>query len=346
MSQYPQEPPQELPSPFWSAHARPQETETPLTVLPPRDLFKRENLRTVQGIRELAKYRHPSCIPALVQAMASNDLHLCIAAGKALHDYGEAALPPIAKAALEGRGRLREQAVIWLGDCGDLRATAVLLEVIQKERKERFLRNIGLGTLSVVLSLLFQGWINLTNWDTAVRERAAESLGRLGDVRAIAPLAKMARSASPEVAGAAFLALSQLLPLLASMRMEQAGTLPPDTIPAITNLLDPRLSTLVRHALAALYAVGDGSALPAVKRLAEYRTSTVLDYYNLGNEAALLIPVLKERAVQDENRRILLRGACAPQNSSQELLRAAHGIPQPQTTPHELLRPASSTETE
>lgn len=170
------------------------EAKVPLTVMPPRDLLKREKLRTAQGIWELAKYRHPVCIPPLMRALESDDIPVRIAAGKALSGFGEMAFEALSQAALKGRGMRREQAVICLGDCGDTRATAVLLEVIQKERKKRFLFNTGAVILSIVVSLLVQWWVDLRNRDTTLRERAAESLGRLGDVRAVIPLARLAHS--------------------------------------------------------------------------------------------------------------------------------------------------------
>jgi hypothetical protein len=373
MNHHPQEPPQELPSPFWSAHARPPEETRPVVTAPPRHLLKRGKLRTAEEVREAVQSRHPACIPLLVKALESKDHALCGAAFRGLMEFGDSAFYAVRQAVMEGRGRLREQAVVWLGDFGDSRAIPVLLKVIQKERRERIgtniLTTIGIGLWNVVvvgvwlaiealcaafLTPLGSTWGaeaterpgNHWNRDTTLRERAAEALGRIGDVRAIPPLVEMLQSKYAAVSGAATLALCRLLPLAASLRMEQSGSVSAELIPAIATLVDCPSTVLVRHALAALNAIGDGRALPSVERLTHYRTSSDTDRRQLAYEAQILLPVLRQRAAQDEYRRTLLRGAVAPNASPQELLRPAHGHTTGGTRPHELLRPASTTETE
>lgn len=375
MNQRAPEPSQELPAPFWNAHARPE--DKPVSVVegpPPRELLQRASIVSVEGIRELAKYRHPSTVPIFMQGLKSRNAQVAFAAGRALCDAGEPGFRALVKAAQEGRGRAREQAIRSLGDFGDSRAIEVLLGIMRQERRERMLQNtviticisgwnLLLFVLSAGLELLLaaaskghhlggecvggaaqmmsrprEHW----NRDNSLRMCAAEALGRLGDVRAIPPLVQMLRSGSEGNSRAATVALAALLPLASSLRMEQSGSVPSELVPALAILLNTPNLEFARQALSALYAIGDGRALPAVERFAEYRTVPDPEYRHLGSEAAMLIPILRERSRQDENRRTLLRGTSAPQNSPQELLRAAQGTPLPGIDPNQLLRSSSS----
>lgn len=365
----PQEPPSSPPSLFWNACARPEEV-TPTVIPVPRHLLHLKKLRTIEEVELAVRSRYSGFIPILVQTLVHRDRAVSRAAMEGLREFGDHAFHSVRIAAMEGRGALREQAVLCLGQLGDSRAISVLLEVMQREHRERvrgnFFVTISVGCMNFLKVLFLLGieaicgfitygtalgvttgaWKDFDrprdhwNRDTSLRRYAAKALADLGDIRAIPALVEMLNPEHPDISGIALNALRQLLPLVSGLRMEQAGSLPPDLVPALAKLMQPFNLELTRHALSALYAIGDGRALPAVERLIT-SASAFRDLDDIAQTARMLVPILQERATQDEYRRTLLRGTTAPAATSGELLRPAHGHATPSTPPQELLRPGN-----
>lgn len=347
MSQYSQEPPQDVP-PFWSAPSPSEaskEQEMPLVMLPlPRHL--RRKLRTQQEVEEAVATRNLAVIPKLAEALGHRDPGVALAASNGLRAFGEAGFEALERAALDGKGNQQERAIIALGQWGDPRATPVLLRAVAQEKQQRETRSalaIVAGVLCTPLAFLW--FAGQGHRSTLLRERVAEALGQIGDVRAIPMLAEMAKGRSTLLSEMAGAALMQILPLVDSIPAGSIDLFVPELVPALAGLLSHSNRSLVRQSLRALWAVGDGRAIPAVQRLAARRFSFKDERAEIADEALDLLTVLLERAAQEEQRAMLLRAASAPQASPAELLRPAQGHADAGTAPNQLLRP-STAETE
>jgi HEAT repeat protein len=280
----------------------------------------------------------------LTETLSHRDNKVAWAAAQGLSQFGEAGFQALLRATVASSGpRQLERAVIALGRWGDARATVALRRAVEREQAQRSKGTTWAVILGVLCTPLAFLWFATSSArSTTLREHVAEALGNIGDLRAVGMLAQFANARSASLSGAGTLALIRLLPLFDSVSREQMFLLASDTVPALASLLSHSNLTLVRHALCALRNVGDGRALPAVERLANTRSLNDAERNYLADEARLLIPLLYERAVQDENRYTLLRGTTAPVASPQELLRPAQGHTGPDDRPDELLRPSSS----
>jgi HEAT repeat protein len=345
MNHHHQEPTQELPSPFGSAHPLPEMVTSPVVPTPPRHLLRRGKLRNVAEVEEAIQSRHRGCVPLLVQALKHRDLKVVYAAANGLREFGEMGFQALLRAVAETRGLPQERAVIALGYWGDPRATPVLLQAIEQEHRTRQSRTVYVAVIGALCTpLAFLWFLGKGNRSTTLRERVAEALGRIGDLRAVPMLVQLTKVRSANLWGAATMALSHILPRFDSLPSTQTPFLAPDTVPALAELLFHPDIAIVRNSLGALWKFGDGRALWAVERLAASRSFSGSEYNALAIEAERLLPVLRERAAKEEQHWMLLRGAAAPSVAPQELLRPALGHSGLETNPNELLRSTSETE--
>lgn len=120
----------------------------------------------------------------------------------------------------DGHARVRQAALIGLGEIGDVRAVEVLDHIVRKgedwtipgryafipapEQAVQALAKIG--SLEVIEPLLWA----LGDDDSSVRKSAAEALGSMGDSRAIKPLAKALKDKNEDVREAAREALERI----------------------------------------------------------------------------------------------------------------------------------------
>lgn len=178
---------------------------------------------------------------------------------------------------------------------------------------------------------------------------AATALGRLKDRLGLDGLAQAAVDPSESVSHAAVAAIGNVLPLLTP---EDYGRLRPETVPNLCQILSGYRLTEIRGEagmillLEALEKVGDGRAVEAVEALAApTRFDTVrLQWsgpWNRPNDrvrstALRVLPILKERRRQEQDRSMLLRSsqtALVPE----ALLRPADDVSNPPS--EQLLRP-------
>ncbi len=362
----------ETPAPgFWSACYEPaptvQDSEPPpLADVLRNQLVRRGRVRTTQEVRDITRLRHPIVIPILIRALQDSLLNM--EARDGLRLLGEPAYRCLLLAAQNHKNKKeRLQAIIALGDWQDSRTVPILLAAIRAEHRE-VLWEKGLywsavavvttvvGGLVFLLCALSRdipttgvvgGWgdfsLGKNSYSTAVREAAVESLARIADPRAIAPLISMMHSGDVALSSAALSALLRIVPKMGTLRMEQAHLLPAETVPQLASLVEAPNYTLARYALEALHAIGDGRALSEVLRLANQPPTYNADKHALREYARFLVPILRERAEQDTLRQTLLRGASCPASPS-ELLRPVSGKSHPDHASSELLRPTSAQE--
>jgi HEAT repeat protein len=157
-----------------------------------------------------------------------------------------------------------------------------------------------------------------------VRAAAALALGRLGHPQSVGALARAALELSPTVRQAAETALHALLPTLTP---DDYGRLDANACPSLCRLLNVRrqqlfadhvrTEDLVVELLAALGKVGDGRAIPVVEAVA------VDGWTERARQAArAALPALQARRQNEQNHRLLLRGAVAPVTPETLLLRS------------------------
>lgn len=353
----------------WSACYDPaptfQETELPpLAEVERNTLVRRGRVRTIQEVREVTRLRHPVVIPILIRALQDPMLHT--ESRDCLRILGEPAYRCLLLAAQNHKHKKeRLQAIIALGDWSDNRAVPILLAAIHSERREALLEKGIYWSVVGILGVVFGAFVVLicavapnassnlfgTGWGdssmkgvsyaTALRQACLESLARIGDPRAIAPLISIMHSGDTALSASASSALLKIVPRVGTLRMEQAHLLPAETVPQLASLVEEPNITLARYALEALHAIGDGRALPHVRHLANQPPSHDADKHTLREYARFLVPILRERAQQDAMRQTLLRGASAPV-APNELLRPISGRSHPSHASSELLRPTSA----
>jgi hypothetical protein len=295
-------------------------------------------LRTPGDVQSVVARQNPACVPLLIAALGSGNERLRGAAHDALPAFGEPSMLALLRAAAHGRGRIREEAVACLGEWRDVRALQPLLLALQNERKERNAHTVIMIAFAACAAVSLRSGFDPAWWSarirgsTELRVRACRALGNLGDVRAIAPLIPMARGKEPEVAIAARLALSQLLPIAAQMPPGDARMLGPDGILLLISLLPDLDEPLVCMTLRALGALGDHRALREVQQVANDPRRPHACW-----EAAHILPVLYARVQQEQARSTLLRGAEPPHTrTADSLLRPVQDAPH--SYPDELLR--------
>jgi HEAT repeat protein len=219
-----------------------------------RRLKSRDNKVRRRALRDFAKLEDPRVGPALVAALADNTYEIRIDAIKRLTARRE---PGLAETLVDmirkdPVGIVREEAakslekLKWTTDDAELRARVALA----RKDYDAALKE-GPAALEPLLEEL--------KWDTALidaerREAAADALGRLGDRRAVEPLAERL-SDTPAVEQAAAAALARLRDPRVLPRLEKA----------LKNILDGKSQA---RAVEALIAWGEA---PAVELLARYQ---------------------------------------------------------------------------
>ncbi len=176
----------------------------------------------------------------------------------------------------------------------------------------------------------------------------AAELASLGGVKAIPPLfAALENHLSIEDRQAIYTALTLLLP---QMRIEDASSLNRCARETINSWIgyvgyhtgnDTALDDLRFAALKALKQVGDATAIPEVKRLANIEASTLREKA-LRQAARECLPMLRANCGEVETARTLLRASHAENARPDTLLRPASGAGQ--TNSAELLRPSDGGE--
>jgi HEAT repeat protein len=298
--------------------------------------------KKVQEIEELASWQNPAVLPILIRALSYRKKEVREAAADALVGFGEAGFQAVLPLVTTQSGHTRMMAAHCLGDFGDPRAVEPLLLALKKEEGERK-RHIGLMVVLLIImttvgAAFIGGMAHSRNVSREFRLAAIEALGKIGDVRAVARLAQLARGRSKTTALAARRALELLCPQVEALAPEEADRLGPEAIPALAALLSHRDDTFVFTVLKMLEAVGDGRALPAVERLANDTTRFPR------TEAQKLLPILVAREEAFQERTMLLRGSTDNATASEQLLRAAQSYNEANTAPEELLRAATSAE--
>ncbi len=287
--------------------------------------------------------RSPLWIPHLINALGSHDASVRRAARNALPAFGEAGMIALLRAAAHAHGTVREEAVGCLGEWGDARALQPLLLALEHDRRERSIRLVFRTLLALIGTMAARHpheaeelWAQVTSTGSQLRIRACAALGRLGDVRALTPLAKMARSQDSGVALAARQALGLLLPIVAVLPPDQARLVGPEAVPLLLTLLYDLDEPLVRLTLTALRTVGDNRALPGIERLAADSSRPWVQ-----QEAISLLALLRAKTMQEQARSTLLRGTSAPHTRTPDaLLRPA--LSPSHAYPDELLRGAQT----
>ncbi len=314
-------------------------------------LPRRYRLRTPDEVKIAAQETDPAlAVPRLLAALGHSRNDIREAAAAALPAYGETAFQGLLWALEFGTDRQRKEAATSLGEWQDRRAVEPLMKAIQRAEKDRFKPTkwgyVGLFYFSYVgffIWLLGRLHCFSLRDTSALRACAAHSLGKIGDVRAIGLLARIASSGEQNYSllDQAEWALLALLPGVAILTPEQAEQLGPRALPTLAALLAETREDLAHSILQAFRAVGDGRVIAAVEKLERNHTRSV----SLREEAANLLPVLQERAAREQARTTLVRGADAPRASAPaELLRPAHNANRDEDAPETLLRAVTSSE--
>jgi HEAT repeat protein len=294
-----------------------------------------------QTIRALSAASDAIAVPFLQKALGHRNADVRHAAAEALQARGDAGFYALLRAAAHGNYQQRLEAVICLGAMRDARALQPLLACLENDRRERKSRSIGRFLLATVVSCLnvevaVPLWAMTFSASTDLQICVAQALGNLSDLRALLPLIRLARDSHYGVRAAARDALLLLLPHVATLPRDQVRALGANAIPELASLLFDHDEPLVRQALNALAAIGDRQAISAVERLMQIGQRPYLH-----QEAQRLLAILRERAAQEEQRTILLRGSRPPSLASgADLLRAAIPDHMVGTPPEQLLRSA------
>jgi hypothetical protein len=195
-------------------------------------------------------------------------------------------------------------------------------------------------TLTVfVFPFLFPVFMLLrSNRDTEERIASLATLERLPDPRSASVLTTWACHASSEIRGAAERALLTVLPTLTTTHY---GQLAAHVVPDLCRILNgdrrsyPVASeALILATLDALEKIGDGRALSPVQRIA------VANFPSCQRKAQSILPILQERQERERHSGMLLRAASAPETTPEELLRPATEATA--TASEQLLRPSFS----
>ena len=166
--------------------------------------------------------------------------------------------------------------------------------------------------------------------EVQVQVIAARSLGRLKDPRYLFALAGASADLITIVRETATKALMETLP---EVRPEHLGALPSETVPRLCHLLGRADETLAEAILQALTFIGDGRAIPAVKRVSQSSSSK-----QTRQRAIDLLPTLEDRLHRSRLQESLLRATVNPTSDDMTLLRApAESVSDSST----LVRPAS-----
>jgi hypothetical protein len=278
----------------------------------------------------------------------------------------------------ESQARSAETLAKWRAELD--RDIAVVRRQRRANARRKFLMNAT--RLALLVSWLFgrryfqdfQGFIGVFffffTWGAAEvaanprRKETALALARARDPKAIGVLAKAARDGDPATQEAAIQGLLSILPTVRASDREHVDSDAMSALLALlpwkegmsvgTNAADVALKLAI---LRALEQIGDGRAIPAVKRLQSPPrvAGLVLGFldrrFHIGardrieqvcRAARDCLPFLEERAAAERLRDRLLRPAMAPTRGPDLLLRPAGGSP---TTPDELLlRPVEGGE--
>jgi len=175
-----------------------------------------------------------------------------------------------------------------------------------------------------------------------IRAAAATALARIGQPESMGVVAQTLCDVSPLVRHFAHEALRALHPRLTS---DYYGRLDSALTPNLCRALrqesrkhEPVSAVRMIALLQALEKVGDGRAVEPVRAL-----TNAAYYLRIGQEAERILPVLEARLRQENDSKMLLRGASTPATKSEELLRAA--VTSVEKKPEQLLRiPAEETE--
>jgi len=185
-----------------------------------------------------------------------------------------------------------------------------------------------LTVMGVLISLPLSLWIdgqNLRQFCPVI-----EALGHVGQPRSLAPLAKAAVHLSLNDRAVITAALTNVT---GRLRPDDYGTLPPETVTALSHALTVAPLETEPVILQALTMIGDERAIPAVEHLLQRATRPDL------LEAALkLLPILQQRGRDNQAYSMLLRPGSAPADTGQILLRPSWE--HPTTDPSQLLRVA------
>lgn len=197
--------------------------------------------------------------------------------------------------------------------------------------------SVGVKALPAVFLILFCGfWLPVMIglfWYTFVQQKTTQQLAEFEDVRTIGPLLEALELGYSKVTRVIETALLRLLPRL---RASDANLLNSKQRRALARLLTTTRKTELQLAiLSALEQVGDGSAVSAVKRLANEpgRTPARLRVQQAA-QACLLF--LEPRVEQEKSSRQLLRASSPTAATPETLLRPAQGVTAQE--PEQLLR--------
>jgi len=163
----------------------------------------------------------------------------------------------------------------------------------------------------------------------SVRTEVARALGRLGAVQSIPVLVEaLIHANNRALEDAARESLASLFLLLTE---ENYGRLPARATPSLCQIMKQPGEPLALLALEALGKVGDGQAVQPVISMAQSGPTA-----DLREMAERILPLLRERQQQEEERKDLLRASDVPQTAFQSLLHPARHVQQ--TEQEQLLR--------
>jgi len=250
-----------------------------------RDIqFRKERARALAALGEAA-------VEPTAKAIESKDGATVMLASAALLEFGEKGRAPLIAALSSSNDRTRFWAARALKDTGDVRALPSLLKLVDKritvfQEVRPALIKIGPPAVDGLITLL-------DSPQREIRQGAIEVLGKIGDDRAIEPLA-------------ALLGHHEFFTsTTAGMALEAYGA---RAIPALAKLLSSSNHSAVQNAAKALGKTGDARAAVI---LAEKLSSKGSNHYwtsglvLLGPKAIdALLPVLKE----DDTRRVRAAG--------------------------------------
>ncbi len=171
---------------------------------------------------------------------------------------------------------------------------------------------------------------------TDVRARAARTLSRLCVPESVGALAKATMDSHRAISVPAWMALRNVLPMLTSDHYGQLGS---EAVPNLCRVLNyfqecrtDRKCLL--DLLKALEKVGDGRAIPTVRREARKAGSK-----QVRAEAERILLILEERQRQENAREMLLRASSGAATTTPDTLLRPAAANQVETPPEQLLRP-------
>lgn len=177
---------------------------------------------TVWALREIVDRRDKRAVKTLIQALKDKSLGVRLEASKALVNIGDPAVEPLIQVLKHEDFEVRRVTIETLGEIGDNRSLEPLFQALNQafeDYDKNNIRETAIRAIGKIKEPSIEPFIlALKNNNWVVRRFAAETLGNIGDKRAIDHINKILSDEMKEVKKAAIEALEKLGHKIATMK--------------------------------------------------------------------------------------------------------------------------------